>query len=222
MQKEAQQWKRLKEWGRHCMNKQVVIIGAGGHGKVIADSVRKSGDRVLGFLDDNTALPEKIEGIPVLGCANDYIKYPDAEFIIAIGNAAIRRQIAEQLNGVRWYTAIHPCAVISSMGVKIGEGSAVMANAVINPCASIGRHCIVNTASVIEHDDVIADYVHISVGAKLGGMVSVGEQTWVGIGAVVNNNISVYNRCIIGAGAVVVKDIKESGTYVGVPARKIK
>ena len=97
-----------------------------------------------------------------------------------------------------------------------------MANTVINPCASIGRHCIVNTASVIEHDDVIADYVHISVGAKLGGTVSVGEQTWVGIGAVVNNNISVYNRCIIGAGAVVVKDIKESGTYVGVPARKIK
>ena len=75
---------------------------------------------------------------------------------------------------------------------------------------------------MIEHDDVIADYVHISVGAKLGGTVSVGEQTWVGIGAVVNNNISVYNRCIIGAGAVVVKDIKESGTYVGVPARKIK
>ena len=65
MQKEAQQWKRLKEWGRHCMNKQVVIIGAGGHGKVIADIVRKSGDRVLGFLDDNTALPEKIEGRPV-------------------------------------------------------------------------------------------------------------------------------------------------------------
>lgn len=222
MQKEARQWKHLKEWGRHCMNKQVVIIGAGGHGKVIADIVQKSGDRVLGFLDDNTALPEKIEGIPVLGCADDYIKYPDAEFIIAIGNAAMRRQIAEQLNGVRWHTAVHPCAVISSMGVKIGEGSVVMANAVINPGASIGRHCIVNTASVIEHDDVIADYVHISVGAKLGGTVSVGEQTWVGIGAVVSNNVSVYNRCIIGAGAVVVKDIKESGTYVGVPARKIK
>ena len=97
-----------------------------------------------------------------------------------------------------------------------------MANAVINPCAKIGRHCIISSAAVVEHDNTIEDYAHISVGAKLGGTVSIGEQTWVGIGAVVSNNISICPRCMIGAGAVVIHDIKESGTYVGVPARKIK
>ena len=204
------------------MNKTVVIVGASGHGKVVADIVRKAGDRVLGFLDDAAALPRCIAGIPVLGCIQDYTKYTDASFVIAIGNAAVRKRIAAQLTGVRWYTAIHPSAEISSLDVPIGEGTVVMANAVINACAQIGRHCIVNSAAVVEHDNVIGDFVHISVGAKLGGTVSVGAQTWVGIGAVVKNNLSICADCTIGAGAVVVRDMEESGTYVGVPARKIR
>ena len=150
------------------------------------------------------------------------MKYPDASFVIGIGNSAIREKIVCQLDGVRWYTAIHPSAVISVLDTQIGVGSVIMANAVINPSAHIGAHCIINTASVVEHDNHVGDFTHISVGAKLGGTVSVGAHTWVGIGATVINNVSICDHCMIGAGAVVIRDIKESGTYVGVPARKIK
>lgn len=203
------------------MKKNVIIIGASGHGKVVADIIQACGDTVLGFLDDAANLPEKICGIPVLGPVAEYSKYSDAAFVIAIGNASVRKKIAESMAGAVWYTAIHPSAVISSMETAIGEGTVVMANAVINPCTTIGRHCIINTSAVVEHDNQIGDYTHISVGAKLAGTVMIRENTWVGIGAVVSNNLSVCSGCMIGAGTVVVKDITEPGTYVGVPARKI-
>lgn len=202
--------------------KNVIIVGAGGHAKVIADIVLRSGDAVLGFLDDNLDLPLAICNIPVLGTVTNYVNYPDAEYVIGIGNGAARRKIAELLNGVKWYTAIHPNSIISELDVTIGEGTVIMANAVVNPGAQIGDHCIINTAAVIEHDNHIGDYSHISVGAKLAGTVSVGEETWVGIGAAVSNNVNICGGCMIGAGAVVVESIEEPGTYVGVPARRIK
>ena len=198
----------------------VIIIGAGGHARVIADIVRCRGDRLLGFLDDHAVSGSG--AIPVLGTAKDYVNYPDACFIIGIGNAAVRRKIAESMEGVNWYTAIHPSAVVSQMEVSIGPGTAVMAGAVINPGAKIGAQCIINSAAVVEHDNVIGDLTHISVCAKLAGTVTVGPDSWVGIGATVSNNLSICGGCMIGAGAVVVKSITEPGTYVGVPARRIK
>lgn len=204
------------------MNKDVIIIGAGGHGRVIADVVIAANDRVLGFLDDNPNPPPVIAGVPLLGTVSDYVNYPQAAFIIGIGNAAVRERVAEQLRGVCWYTAIHPRAVVSSAETAIGEGSVVMANAVINTGTVIGRHAIINTAAVVEHDNDLADFAHVSVGAKLAGAVRIGKSSWIGIGAVVSNNVTVCDGCTIGAGAVVVKDIVESGIYVGVPARKIK
>lgn len=200
------------------MAEKVVIIGAGGHGKVVADTVLRSGAQVLGFLDDSRG--GSVCGIPVLGKVEDYGNYKDAAFVLAVGNAAVRQRLAESMVGVRWYTAVHPAACVSALDVSIGEGSVVMANAVVNPGAVIGRHCIVNTAAVVEHDCVVGDFAHISVGAKLGGTVTVGESTWVGIGAAVKNNVTVCPGCMIGAGAVVVKDITQPGTYMGVPARK--
>ena len=199
----------------------VIIIGAGGHGKVIADIVLCAGNNLLGFLDDSKA-GQTHAGFPVLGKQKDYVNYPDAEFVIAIGSAAAREKIAGEMAGVRWHTAIHPTAVISKLDVTIGEGTVVMANAVINPGAVIGDHCIVNTAAVVEHDNKIEDYVHISVGAKLAGVVTVGQSTWIGVGATVKNATSICGSCMIGAGAVVVKDIVEPGTYVGVPARRLQ
>ena len=97
-----------------------------------------------------------------------------------------------------------------------------MANAVINSACQIGRHCIINSGAVVEHDNQIADFVHVSVGAKLAGTVSVGKASWIGVGATVSNNLTICSNCIIGAGAVVVDDIKEAGTYVGVPAKKME
>lgn len=200
------------------MAEKVVIIGAGGHGKVVADIALRSGAQVLGFLDDSRE--GSVCGIPVLGKTEDYVNYKDAAFVLAVGSAAVRRRLAESMAGVRWYTAVHPAAVISGLDVTVGEGSVVMANAVVNPGTVIGKHCIINTASVVEHDCVVGDFAHISVGAKLGGTVTVGESTWVGIGAAVKNNVSICPGCMIGAGAVVVKDIDQPGTYMGVPARE--
>ena len=202
------------------MCKNVVIIGAGGHAKVIADIVRKSGDNLLGFLDDTKeAGTEFFDGF-ILGNTDTVAEYSDAEFIIGIGSNGIRKKISQKIGDVPFYTAIHPTAVIGE-GVTLGEGSCVMANAVINPGATVGKHVIVNTASVVEHDNVISDYVHICPAAALAGTVSVGEATQLGIGAKVKNNTDICAGVIVGAGAVVVKNIAEEGTYVGIPARKV-
>lgn len=200
------------------MNKSVVIIGAGGHGKVIADIVLNSGDLVIGFLDDGCN-EKSVCGFPVLGKISDYVEYKDnCMFVVAIGNAKIREKIVSELPDVNWYTAIHPTAVISKIKTNIGCGTVIMANAVVNPGASIGKHCIINTSAVVEHDNIIEDYVHVSVGAKIAGTVYIGKRTWIGIGATAKNNISICNDCMIGAGGVVVKDILIPGTYIGVPA----
>lgn len=199
----------------------VIIIGAGGHAKVVADIVQKSGDRVVGFLDNRHSDGEFIN-LPILGKDTDYEQFMQYQFVIAIGNAIARERIATTMKSVQWYTAIHPNAVISTINTSIGEGTVVMANAVINPSAQIGKHCIINTSSLVEHDNTISDYVHIAVGAKLAGTVTVGKRTWVGAGTTVSNNVTICSDCIIGAGSVIVKDIVETGTYVGIPAKRIK
>ena len=204
------------------MSKSVVIIGASGHGKVIADIIVNSGDRVLGFLDDaNDIQGNKIIGFPVLGKIADYDNYRDCEFVIAIGNPYIREKISNELP-VKWYTAIHPTAVISSLDVEIGEGTVIMANAVVNPSARIGKHCIINTGAIVEHDNILEDYVHLSPNVTLAGIVKVGKSTHIGASACTKQVINIASDCVIGAGSVIVKDITDSGTYVGVPVKKIK
>ena len=203
------------------MNEQVIIVGASGHGKVVADIIQKSGDTVVGFLDDNPNLPEKLAGFPVLGTIEKHKLYKKYKFVIAIGNSEIRERIVSNLLNVEWYTAIHPSAAISGIDVSIGEGTVVMANTVINSGAVIGKHCIINSGAIVEHDCQIQDFVHVSVGAKIAGTVTVGKNTWIGIGASVKNNLSLCENCMIGAGAVVVKNIDEEGMYVGVPAERI-
>lgn len=202
------------------MQESVVIIGASGHGKVVADIVKKSGHIVKGFLDDAPNVPSHFVGFPVLGKTDDYSNYMNDTFVIGIGNSEVRERIANKLVGVKWHTAIHPNAVISDLDVEIDEGTVVMANAVINAGTKIGKHCIVNTGAIVEHDNRIEDYCHVSVGAKLAGTVSLGKKTWVGIGAAVSNNLTICSDCMIGAGAVVIRNIKEPGVYTGVPAER--
>ncbi|MEG1547529.1 MAG: acetyltransferase [Clostridia bacterium] len=201
------------------MNKDVIILGAGGHGKVIMDIIKKNGDAVVGFLDDN---PQDgfLCGLPVLGpiCAIENYR-EQATFVLAVGSNETRKLLAETF-AARWYTAIHPSAQISE-DVKIGAGTVVMANAVINASSIIGKHCIINTGAIVEHDNTIGDYVHLSPQAVLCGTVQVGALSHIGAGAVVINNITIGERVTLGAGAVVVRNICEPGTYVGVPARRI-
>ena len=207
------------------MRKKVVIIGAGGHAKVIADIIEKSGDEIVGFLDDNKEIGTTIiNEYKVIGDLNNRftmaVTKENLEFIIAIGDSKKREEISHSPN-LKFYTAIHPSAQIG-LDVEIQEGTVIMANACINSSAKIGKHCIINTGAIIEHDNIIEDFVHISPNVALGGTVKIGESTHVGIGSIVKNNITICKNCTIGAGAVVVKNIIEEGTYVGVPARERK
>ena len=181
------------------MSDSVILIGGGGHSKVVIDCIQASGGQAVGILDDGIAVGTSVLGVPVLGKIEDYTKYLQHQFLIAIGNNSIRRRISQQLQ-VKWYTAIHPSAVVSPHA-RIGVGTVVMPRAVINAGAIIGSHCIVNTGVIVEHDNRIADYVHLSPAASLGGTVSVGEETHIGIGATVRNNIVICGNCTIGAGA---------------------
>lgn len=202
------------------MSKKLVIIGASGHGKVIADIALKNGYEIVGFLDDNDAIKE-IAGFPLLGRVSDVIKYAsECAFFIAIGNNRIREMIAETY-AVNWAMLIHPTAVIG-IDVQIEPGTVVMANAVINPSARIGKHCIINTGAVVEHDNLLQDYVHVSPNATLAGTVHIGKRVHVGVGACVKNNTAITDDVTVGAGAAVVKDITEAGVYVGVPARRMR
>lgn len=204
------------------MDKKLVIIGASGHGKVVADIAKRNGYTDIIFLDDDLNKTE-CSGYKVAGATKEIIKYQDYDFIVGIGNNQIRKRIQNKLSetGLPIATLVHPNAIVAE-DVEIDEGTVIMAGAVINPGSLIGKGCIINTGATVDHDNVIECFVHISVGAHLAGTVTVGEFTMVGAGAIVINNVSICVGCMIGAGAVVVKDIKESGTYVGVPAQHIK
>ncbi len=205
------------------MCKKLIIIGASGHGKVVTDIAEHLHKyEEIFFLDDNDSLTECM-GYPIIGKSNRIKEYvSDADFFVAIGNAKIRKKIMCQLQGLNASipVLIHPAAVIGSH-VDIGEGTVVMAGAVINPGSVIGKGCIINTCASIDHDCKVNDYAHISVSAHLCGSVCVDESTWIGAGVVVKNNISICSECMIGIGTIVVKDIEETGTYIGVPARRM-
>lgn len=202
------------------MRNRIIIIGAGGHGKVVADNALKNGYTRIAFVDDRVT--GMCMGFPVLGTTAllDSLNDGQTDFIIALGDNATRRDIALH-HPLPYATLVHPSAQIGS-SVAIGEGTVVMANGVVNACARIGRHCIINTGAIVEHDDLLEDFVHLAPRVALGGTVRVGQMTHVGIGATVKNNISIGKNCLIGAGAVVVKDLHRAQTYVGLPARGVE
>ncbi len=197
--------------------RKLVIIGASGHGKVIADIALKNGYKEIMFLDDDNV--HECGGYPVVGRSSD-AKKMDADIIVGIGNVKIRKRIQESIDEQKIITLIHPDAVVAR-DVVIGKGTVIMAGSVINPGVKIGKGCIINTCSSVDHDCKVGDYVHSSVGSHLCGTVIVEEETWIGAGAIICNNVCICSKCVIGAGGVVINDIKESGTYVGVPVRKI-
>lgn len=204
------------------MHKIIIIIGASGHGKVLADIAQKMNQwEEIYFLDDNGSVKEII-GFNVLGKVAEAFKYREtADFIVGIGDNSIRQKIQEELfeNNFSIATLIHPNATIG-MDVSIGVGTVIMAGVVINSSTKIGNGCIVNTSSSIDHDNLLADYVHISPGVRTGGTVEIGKGSWVGIGSTIINNIGIVEKSIVGAGSLVTIDLLQSATYFGVPARK--
>ncbi len=201
------------------MRDKLMIIGAGGQGAVCADVAKLCGYKTIEFLDDIRLEKENVKGPTSLlpSVVGDY------DIFVAIGDNRIRRSFIEKAISANGdlATLIHPSSIISE-NVKIGAGTVVTAGAVINPGAVVGIGVIVNTLSSVDHNCELGDYSHIGVGSHLAGTVKTGEETFVGAGAVIINNISIAPQTVIGAGAVVIKDLTETGTYVGVPVRKIK
>lgn len=205
------------------MKDKLIIIGASGHGKVVADiAIKINKWQSITFLDDDESIKTSM-GLEVIGKTADAFTYKDeADFFVAIGSNITRGKIQEKLieQGLNVVSLIHPSAIIGT-DVEIGIGTAVMAGVVINSSSRIGKGCIINTSSSLDHDNMIEDYAHISPGVRTAGNVGIGKGTWLGIGSVVSNNVNICSGCKVGAGAVVVKDITEPGTYVGIPVRKI-
>jgi UDP-N-acetylbacillosamine N-acetyltransferase len=208
--------------------RRVVLWGASGHARVIADILRAAGGYALeGFIED--VHPERkgevLCGARVLGGreALPRLAAEGVEMIVAIGDCAARLACADRAGaaGVAFATAVHPAAVLAG-DVRPGCGTVVMAGAVVNAAAQLGRHAIVNSGAVVEHDCVIEDGVHISPGACLAGGVRVGRGAWVGIGAVVVEKVSIGAGSVIGAGAVVTKDVPGGVVAWGCPARVMR
>jgi len=201
---------------------RLAILGASGHGKVVADSAERAGWKEIVFYDD--AWPKcSMNGMwPVIGdtktLLNNLLNYDGV--VIAIGNNSTRlKKHAELLtHGVALVSIVHPGAQISQY-VELGVGSVVMAGAVINVDSKLGASCIVNTGATIDHDCTLGDGVHISPGANLAGGVVVGDCSWIGIGANIRQLVKVGHETVVGAGAVVVKDIVGKCTVAGVPAK---
>jgi sugar O-acyltransferase (sialic acid O-acetyltransferase NeuD family) len=204
---------------------KIVLIGASGQGKVVLDILRLQdafSDYV--FLDDDSNLQGKsVLGVQVRGTTKDLATWKSNGFrnaFIALGNNQVRERFQTQLSelGFQFATAIHPRATVAR-DVTIGEGTCVMAGAIINPGTSIGKGCIINTGSTVDHDNHLLDYAQIMPGVHLAGTVNVGRRAALGTGAIVLPNLSICDDAVIGAGAVVTKDVTTTVPYIGVPAR---
>lgn len=197
-----------------------MILGAGGHGRVVADIASTMGVfSEIAFLDDAT--PPVKPAFPIIGRIDDAAKHlDDYAFFVAIGNNAVRRKLQTRTEklGAFFATLISPNACIGN-DVTIGAGSVIMPGCIINNHARIGKGVIVNTSSSVDHDCSIGDFCHISPGAHLCGTVTLREQCWICAGATVINNLFIAPQTTVGAGAVVLRSIETSGVYWGVPAR---
>jgi len=206
---------------------RVIIIGAGGHARVVADILlqrRSEGIDPAGFLDVDTALRGQLHfGLPVLGSIDDVPRFAHDAVIVAIGENVVRRRLYLELaaRGERFFTACHPSAVTGS-DVTIAPGSMICAGAVVNCGSVIGLNTILNTGCSIDHDNIIGDHVHVAPGAHTGGGVRIGEGTLIGIGAIVLPGRTIGAGALIGAGAVVCDDVPERVVAMGTPARTVR
>jgi sugar O-acyltransferase (sialic acid O-acetyltransferase NeuD family) len=202
----------------------LAILGASGHGKVVADTAIAAGWQSVTFFDDAFPRKETVGPWMIRGSSMELVEQLSTfhGVIVAIGDNGTRLRLQMQLvdAGATMVTIVHPGAWVSTHS-KLGFGTVVMAGAVINIGAKLGRANIVNTSATVDHDCQLDDGVHISPGAHLGGGVRVGACSWIGIGSSVRHLIEIGADVVVGAGAVVTKDIAPKEVVVGNPARAI-
>ena len=200
----------------------VLVLGAGGHAKVVVSTLLAAGRAVAGLLDDDARTHgTRVLGLPVLGPLAE-LERRGAEAavaaVIAVGDNAARKRIAARFPGAAWATAVHPRAEVHP-SARLGPGSVVFAGAVVQPEAELGAHVVINTGASVDHDARLGDFVHLAPGARLAGAVVLGEGVFLGMGAAALPGVEVGAWTTVGAGGVVVEDLPAGVTAVGVPAR---
>lgn len=210
----------------------IIIIGAGGHAAVVADSLLASGARVLGFTDtDASRHGQRIVGLPVLGGDAVLDGYDRADVALANGIGGIglatrdqpRRKVQQRLTQLGWHfvRVQHPKSIVSQFA-RLGEGAQVFAGGVVQPGALLGEGCVVSTGAVVEHDVVLGDYTHVAPGAVVCGDVTIGADCHIGAGAIVRQGLQLGAGTVVGIGAAVVRNCSGDCVLVGVPARAME
>lgn len=201
-------------------SQSVVVLGAGGHAKVVVSLLRSCGYEVAGLYDDRAeAWGTRVLGAEVVG-AIELLKSHRGPAVIAIGNGRVRQALANSLE-LQWLTVVHPTAWVDP-AVAMGEGTVICAGAVIQPDVRIGRHNIINTGATVDHDCTLADYVHIAPGAHLTGNIRIGEGVLIGAGAVAIPGLTIGSWTTVGGGATVVRDLPQEVIAIGNPARILR
>ncbi|WP_179107277.1 acetyltransferase [Sediminibacillus massiliensis] len=201
----------------------MILIGNGGHSKVVKDILHAMDHSLIAILDDKFELEFIKDGMIYGPLSSIYrLHAPDVKVLITIGNNFIRKKLSDSLNlpKEQYGTIVHPTALVSAT-VRLGSGTVVMPHAVINADAKIGEHCIINTGSIIEHECHIGSYVHVSPNATLTGNVRVGTGSHIGASATVIPGKQIGNWATIGAGSTVIHDIPDHSTAVGSPTRLV-
>lgn len=201
--------------------KGLIIVGAGGHAKVVISTALATSKKIYGFLDDNPALQGKtLSGYPILGGTDLLHAHDVTSGIFGLGSNAKRKYVVHSERAFdRWETLIHPTAFIHP-SATIGKGTVIFAGAIIQPDVKIGEHCIINTGATIDHDCIIGDYVHLAPGVHLAGGVRIGEGSFLGIASAVVQEIKIGDWVTVAAGGIVVNDIAAQKTVMGIPAKE--
>lgn len=204
--------------------RSLAVLGAGGHGRSVADAALQAGWREVVFFDDRLNNGAQVGPWRVVGGREEFLRgtHKRTDRVVAIGENRLRLVALQELTelGAAAATVLHPRAIISPFAI-VGPGSVILAGGIINAFAKLGRGCIVNTAATVDHDCEIEDGVHVGPGAHVAGEVRIRECSWVGIGACIRQRTVIGRDVTIGAGAAVVADVSDRDTVVGVPARSI-
>jgi sugar O-acyltransferase (sialic acid O-acetyltransferase NeuD family) len=205
--------------------KTLVIIGAGGHGKVVADCAQQLDvySKII-FLDDCYEYSKESGAWSIVGLVDDFPRYLEkSDFIIAFGNNLLRAETTKKLENAKAniISLLHPSAAISP-NTSIGKGVVICANTAINIDTKIGDGCIINTGATVDHDCKIQSFVHVSPGVNIAGGVNINKLSWLGIGSTVIECLTIAENTQIGAGAVVTQSTHANSLYLGVPAKRIR